>query len=369
MVGGPIIDSDIRKAHTLPSRYYTEDTLFSEILSTLSNSFHFAAHVSQLNENNIIPLPQLENILGEALMITKDEKIRCLSNVCTHRGMLIATKPCNSKTLKCGYHGRTFGLDGCMKNMPEFTEVENFPSKSDSLIQFPINIWNGIIFTGGKRFFTSVIDEIQKRIGWMRIESFEYDKSRHRSYDINANWALYVDNYLEGFHIPFVHGDLHNVLDYDSYKTELFEGGVLQIGIANEGEAYFQLPISSPDYGQKIAAYYYWIYPGLMLNFYPWGLSVNIVNPISVDKTSIIYHGFVGEKSLLGKGAGGDLDKVEAEDQEIVEATQRGVSSKSYERGRYSPSKEKGVHYFHRILTNSLNNDFSVYQPRSIDES
>ena len=358
MVAGPIIDSDIRKAHTLPSRYYTEDTLFSEIMSTLSNSFHFAAHVSQLNENNIIPLPQLENILGESLMITKDKKIRCLSNVCTHRGMLIATKPCNSKTLKCGYHGRTFGLDGCMKNMPEFTEVENFPSDSDSLSEFPINIWNGIIFTGGERFFTSVIDEIQKRIGWMRIESFEYDKSRHRSYDINANWTLYVDNYLEGFHIPFVHGDLHNVLDYDSYKTELFEGGVLQIGIANEGEAYFELPISSPDYGQKIAAYYYWIYPGLMLNFYPWGLSVNIVNPISVDKTRIIYYGFVGEKSMLGKGAGGDLDKVEAEDQEIVEATQRGVSSKSYERGRYSPSKEKGVHYFHRILTNSLNNDF-----------
>ena len=78
---------------------------------------------------------------------------------------------------------------------------------------------------------------------------------------------------------------------------------------------------------------------------------MNIVNPISVDKTQIIYHGFVGNKNLLGKGAGGDLDKVELEDQDIVEATQRGVSSKSYNRGRYSPTKEQGVHYFHRILT------------------
>ena len=88
-----------------------------------------------------------------------------------------------------------------------------------------------------------------------------------------------------------------------------------------------------------------------MLNFYPWGLSVNIVNPISVDKTQIIYQGFVGNENLLGKGAGGNLDKVELEDQDIVEATQRGVSSTSYERGRYSPSKEIGVHYFHRLLT------------------
>ena len=358
MVAAPIIDSDICKAHTLPSRYYTEESLFSDILSRLSNSFHFAAHVSQLNENSIIPLPQLENILGEALILTKDEQIRCLSNVCTHRGMLIATKPCDLKSLKCGYHGRTFGLDGCMRNMPEFTDVENFPTDSDNLREFNIKKWNGIIFLGGEQFYDAVINEMQNRIGWMNIESFEYDESRHRSYDINANWALYVDNYLEGFHIPFVHGDLHGVLDYDSYSTELFEGGVLQIGIANEGEACFDLPESSPDSGKKIAAYYYWIYPGLMLNFYPWGLSVNVVSPISVDRTRIVYHGFVGEKSMLGKGAGGDLDKVEAEDQEIVEATQRGVSSKSYERGRYSPSKEKGVHHFHRILTNSSDNDF-----------
>lgn len=353
MVVAPVIDSDICKAHTLPSKYYTEETLFSEILSKNSDSFHFAAHVSQLKENNVVPLPQLEKTLGEALIITKEEKIRCLSNVCTHRGMLIATEPCNLKTMKCRYHGRTFGLDGAMKSMPEFTEVENFPTDLDDLREFDLKTWNGLIFAGGERFFENVIDEMQNRIGWINIENFEYDKTRHRSYEIDANWILYVDNYLEGFHIPFVHGDLHNVLDYDSYRTELFEGGVLQIGIANEGEPYFDLPEESPDFGQKIAAYYYWIYPGLMLNFYPWGLSVNIVDPISVNKTRVIYHGFVGDKSMLGKGAGGDLDKVEAEDQEIVEATQRGVSSNTYERGRYSPSKEKGVHHFHRILTYS----------------
>ena len=265
--------------------------------------------------------------------------------------MLIATSPCNSRTLKCGYHGRTFGLDGCMKNMPEFENVEGFPSEKDNLKQFQVREWNGLYFVGGDKFFDSVCKELGRRLGWLNLEQFSHDESRHRVYEVKANWSLYVDNYLEGFHIPFVHGDLHKVLDYDSYKTELFDGGVLQIGIANEGEECFDLPESSPDFGENIAAYYYWIFPGLMLNFYPWGLSVNIVNPISVDKTQIIYHGFVGSKSLLGKGAGGDLDKVELEDQDIVEATQRGVSSKSYDRGRYSPTKEKGVHYFHRILT------------------
>ena len=349
----PLIHPDIKKAHTLPSKYYTESSVFREIISKLSESFHFAAHISQFGKNNIIPLPQLENILNESLVLVKSDEIRCLSNVCTHRGMLIATNPCSSKTLKCGYHGRTFGLDGCMKNMPEFEDVEDFPSQKDDLKEFRVMEWGGLHFVGGNKFFDSVSEELERRIGWIKLEQFRHDESRHRDYEIKANWALYVDNYLEGFHIPFVHSDLHDILDYDSYKTELFEGGVLQIGIANKGEECFDLPESSPDYGENIAAYYYWIFPGLMLNFYPWGLSVNIVNPISVNKTKIIYHGFVGDKSLLGKGAGGDLDKVELEDQDIVEATQRGVSSRAYDRGRYSPTKEKGVHHFHKILTDS----------------
>tara|TARA_B100000029_G_scaffold172381_1_gene168758 strand:- start:2158 stop:2871 length:714 start_codon:yes stop_codon:yes gene_type:complete len=236
--------------------------------------------------------------------------------------------------------------------MPEFEQVEDFPSPSDDLSSFDLNHWRGLLFAGNKPSrFMNCLEELKGRIGWMPIESFEHDPSRHRSYDIDANWALYVDNYLEGFHIPYVHGDLHEELDYDSYSTELFEGGVLQVGIARDSESCFNLPKSSPDYGQSIAAYYYWLYPGLMLNFYPWGLSVNLVVPLSVERTRIVYHGFVWDRSKLAEGAGGDLDKVEAEDQGIVEATQRGVKSGAYDRGRYSPTRESGVHHFHRMLT------------------
>ena len=346
-----IIDPDIAKAQTLPSRYYTDERVFSDIISGFSGCWHFAAHESQLAEHNVLPLDHIEHMIGEPMLLTRDEIIRCVSNVCTHRGMLVATEPCSASTLRCGYHGRTFGLDGCFRNMPEFDGVEGFPSASDDLAGFPLRRWKGLLFAGTEpRRFENCMDELESRLGWMPIESFEHDPSRHRSYDIDANWALYVDNYLEGFHIPYVHGDLHEELDYDSYRTELFEGGVLQVGIARRGEICFELPESSPDHGQRIAAYYYWLYPGVMLNFYPWGLSVNLVIPLSVDRTRIVYHGFVWARSKLGEGAGGDLDKVEAEDQGIVEAVQRGVAAGAYDRGRYSPTKEAGVHHFHRML-------------------
>ncbi|MHC5004768.1 MAG: SRPBCC family protein, partial [Planctomycetota bacterium] len=98
------------------------------------------------------------------------------------------------------------------------------------------------------------------------------------------------------------------------------------------------------------AAYWYWLFPNLMLNFYPWGLSVNVVKPLAPDRTKISFLTWVLDESRLGEGAGAELDRVEREDEAIVESVQRGVSSRLYERGRYSPAREQGVHHFHRLL-------------------
>ncbi|GIT41834.1 MAG: hypothetical protein Ct9H300mP10_08440 [Methanobacteriota archaeon] len=204
-----LIDPDIRKAHTLPSRFYTEESVFSEVVAGFSECWHFAAHVSQLAEHNVLPLEHMERFVGESMLLTRDDGFRCLSNVCTHRGMLVSTEACSASVLRCGYHGRTFGLDGCMRNMPSSRVWGVFPSSSDDLREFDLKRWNGLLFAGnGPSRFADCLAELECRVGWMPIESFEHDPSRHRSYEIDANWALYVDNYLEGFHIPYVHGDL-----------------------------------------------------------------------------------------------------------------------------------------------------------------
>ena len=103
-----------------------------------------------------------------------------------------------------------------------------------------------------------------------------------------------------------------------------------------------------------VAAYYYWIFPNLMLNFYPWGLSVNVVQPRGIDRTRVLFRSYVWDAGKLGDGAGNDLDQVEMEDEEVVQQVQRGVRSRFYDRGRYSPSKEQGVHQFHRLLCEFL---------------
>jgi choline monooxygenase len=92
------------------------------------------------------------------------------------------------------------------------------------------------------------------------------------------------------------------------------------------------------------------VFPNLMLNFYPWGLSINVVHPETIDRTRVVFRSYVCDASKLDDGAGGALDRVEAEDEEIVEAVQRGMRSRFYSGGRYSPAREQGVHHFHRLL-------------------
>ena len=344
------INPDITKARTLSSNYYTDSEIFDNILSKFGNYWQYVGHTSQFEDGMVKPL-----IIGnEQVIVSKSEdNFYCFSNVCTHRGMILLGDEGCKKALFCPYHGRTFSIDGKFKKMPEFEKAENFPTAKDDLSQFNINIWENMLFTliNPTEETNSWFDHIQQRMSFLDIGNFSYDSSRERKYTIKANWILYVDNYLEGFHIPFVHKELNKALDYGQYETELFSGGVLQVGIAEEGVNSFDIPKGHPDFGKKVAAYYWWVYPNLMLNFYPWGLSMNVINPISKNETEVRYYGFVNDEELLGQGAGADLDKVELEDQFVVESCQKGMMSSNYDHGRYSPTMERGLHHFHMMLT------------------
>jgi choline monooxygenase len=87
-----------------------------------------------------------------------------------------------------------------------------------------------------------------------------------------------------------------------------------------------------------------------MINVYPWGVSLNVIRPLAVDRTRVSFRTFVRDPARLDRGAGAGLHAVELEDEAVVESVQRGVRSRLYRAGRYSPSRETGVHHFHRLL-------------------
>ena len=306
------------------------------------------------------PITFAEGLLDEPLLLTRDghDRLHCVSNVCTHRGNLVCESEGAASVLRCRYHGRRFGLDGRVLSMPEFDDVAGFPSEADHLRAVQLGTWETLIFAALDPLvpLDDYLAPVRARCEWMPLSRATFDPTRSRDYLVRANWALYCDNYLEGFHIPYVHHGLAGALDYANYRTELFDWGNLQVGIASpgDGEDVFDLPSSSPDCGQRIAGYYFWLFPNLMLNFYPWGLSVNIVKPLAIDRTKVTFLAYVWDASKLDSGAGASLDRVEREDEQIVETVQRGMRSRLYSRGRYSPAREACVHHFHRLLAHTL---------------
>ncbi|REJ77899.1 MAG: aromatic ring-hydroxylating dioxygenase subunit alpha [Acidobacteria bacterium] len=344
------IDSDIRKARTLPSEFYTDPVWYHRSLEAVfARSWQFVSRIDSLNSTT--PHNLMEGSLNEPVVLTRHGgRVRVLSNVCTHRGNILVDQPQDFDLIQCGYHGRKFARDGSIVSMPEFEQVECFPGPEDDLHEYASADWNGFVFAG-----IDPISKVEALFGPLdnASEGFVYESLKlasTRSYKVSAHWALYCENYLEGFHIPYVHPDLNRLLDFSSYSTDLFEWSSLQTGRArtNHGSTY------TPPFTDGIEALYYFVFPNTMLNLYPWGLSINQVLPLSEAETEVRYFTFVSDGALVNKGAGGDLDTVELEDQRVVESVQKGIRSRFYDRGRYSPLKETGTHHFHRLIASCL---------------
>jgi|TARA_B110000967_G_scaffold203541_1_gene244388 choline monooxygenase len=355
------IDPDITKAETLPSFFYKDPAVFELLKKKIFlKSWQWVGDDNLVKEtNSVYPLLILEDYLNEPIVLSKakDGSINCMTNVCTHRGNILVIEPGKAKKITCMYHGRRFDDMGKFEYMPEFSKAKNFPRPCDDLHTFPLVKWGKLLFAGlNPTFdFQKVINKINERVGFLPIDEFLPDSSLSKDFTINAHWALYCDNYLEGFHIPFVHKDLNEVLDYNVYKTEVYDHCNLQIGYSEDDSDVFNLPEGHIDFGKNVAAYYYWVFPNMMFNFYPWGLSINIVKPISDSLTKISFRSYVLDESKLNRGAGNQLQKVEEEDEFVVENVHNGLRSSFYKAGRFSPTKEQGVHHFHRLISEFLN--------------
>ncbi len=358
-----LINKDIKRAETLPAHFYREQFYFELAREQIfARSWQFLTHAEKLTvPGQVLPLSILPGYLDEPIIVTRDldDKLQCLSNVCTHRGNLLVEGECHTQSLRCRYHGRRFNLDGKFSSSPGFEKACDFPRpQAEDLAHLPFADWKGLLFASASKepafAFAEMIAPMKERLAWLPVDKFVYDPTRSQDYVVKANWALYCENYLEGFHIPYVHPALAATVDCKDYKTELFKHGNLQVGIATNPSDAFDLPKSSPDFGKNIAAYYFWFFPNMMFNFYPWGLSLNIVVPLAKDRSRISYLTYIYDESKLAIGAGANVDKTEREDENIIEQVQKGIQSRFYERGKYSPNWEEGPHHFHRLLTEYL---------------
>jgi choline monooxygenase len=172
-----------------------------------------------------------------------------------------------------------------------------------------------------------------------------------KSYDLNCNWKVYVDNYLDGgYHVNTVHPGLAGVLDYRDYRTVCAGATVLQSSPlkAAEGEA------GRTRTGDLAA--YWWVYPNFMLNIYAGVMDTNLVLPLSVERCRVIFDFFfaAGTAEDFMRESVAVAEQVQAEDVGVCEEVQRNLTSRSYTTGRFSVKRENGGYYFHQLLGRAL---------------
>jgi choline monooxygenase len=352
--GRDLVDPRVERASTLPSRLYTRpEALSRELDRVFSRSWQLVGHASRVIGAGDYFTAE---IAGEPLLVARDPEgtLRALSNVCRHRAGPVAAGSGNRKAFRCGYHGWSYAPDGRLLAAPELEGIEGFRPESCRLPEWRLETWGPFLFANLDPAAPALRDwmpEIFARTGAMDLSALQLVE--RRDYLIACNWKVYVDNYLEGYHIPIVHPGLLRELDYDAYRTDTFENCSLQIAPIRAG-AGPDRRYANPD-GSAGDALYFWVFPNLMLNIYLDSLSTNLVVPLGHDRTLTVFEWYFRDPRRprtkdLARRTIDFSDEIQQEDIGICEAVQRGLGSRSYDRGRFSPRRENGVHHFHRLL-------------------
>ncbi|WP_426663760.1 aromatic ring-hydroxylating oxygenase subunit alpha [Rhodanobacter aciditrophus] len=333
------------RATALPARYYVCDALLAmEHRAVFARSWQLVAHQGQLAE----PGDHVVEQVGHVPVIVvrgQDGVLRGFVNVCRHRAGPLAL--CNGKgarALHCKYHGWTYTLEGQLRSAPEMQGAADFNVEEIRLPPIRVHEWQGLVFVAlddAVPPFGEVYGGIAERIAPIDLSAMRY--LRRDSYEIDCNWKVYVDNFLEGYHLPHVHPGLSKVLDYRAYDTELFDWYSLQSS---------PLRNSTAIYGDG-EAFYYFVYPNVMLNIMPGRLQTNRIVPLGPDRCRVEFDYYYAQDDAAQARIAADQefsDEVQQEDIAICVAVQRGLTSGTYEAGRLCPKRESGVWHFHNQL-------------------
>ena len=283
-----------------------------------------------------------------------DGFLRGFYNVCRHHAAIVVTQSeGQTESLRCPYHGWTYDLQGALVLAPEFGGVAEFDRSANSLVPIEIDVCKTWVFAKLDQGNPSLQDflgkDLLEQFEALNLEELKWFE--RRSYTLNCNWKVFIDNYLDGgYHVPQLHRRLNSVLEYGHYTIETGETFCLQsspmVQDSSAGD------VGALRRGER--ARYYWIYPNLMINIYAGVMDTNLVIPRGVDRTEVIFDYYFADVSDGAKEnnlASVTLsEQIQAEDVAICESVQRGLNSRSYSAGRLSLRREAGEHLFHRLL-------------------
>lgn len=344
-------------AFTIPASWYTNPEILQlELHAVFGRTWQVIGRTEQLASFGDYITAEVS---GEPVLAVRgaDGSLKAFFNVCRHHAAAVATEPCGRTQLfRCPYHGWTYGLDGSLKGAPEFNEVRNFDRAKNGLVPVRVDTWEQFVFvvldpeTAPLKEFVGGLANVVMPLNLGSLRFYA-----RKVYSLKCNWKVFVDNYLDGgYHVPHLHKALNSALEFKQYTIENGEHYSVQSS-----------PMTRSDENGSIAAmrrgnraYYLWLYPNFMINVYQGVMDTNLVLPMGLDKTQVIFDFYFDdlspEQEARNAASVAVSEKIQDEDVGICESVQRGLNSRAYRAGRLSVRRESGEHLFHRLLAQQL---------------
>ena len=369
------VHPDIRRAESLPDSAFTDpDFLELEIETIFKKTWMLVPrHGSPEHSPGFSGFPNKPgsrvpfSLMGKPLFLQSNSKreINCFPNVCTHAWHPLVESPGIGGSIVCPQHGREFDFEGRFVSHRGFEKLEDFPRESDNLRKLPVENWGPFMsMCLGEPLapFKKSAENIKESMPGIDLESFKYKPVPDEVREVDGNWKQHAWNYMDNYHIRFVHkgpGGLADAIDLQTYTTELYQHSALQWAYARRPEDGFDpqqvaTRFKDPNKADKrVFALWWFIFPNLTLNFYPWGLSVNQYMPVPgrPDRTQFHWFQYSLDESKFKQRDKVWLNKqVDDEDIEAISLVSKGARSGFAPRGRFAPREEQGPHWLHRLI-------------------
>ncbi len=369
------VDPEIGRAESLPASAFVDpEFLTLELRTVFANTWLFVPQ-KRISEQDSVALSDILTKNGSRVPFSllerplflqrRTEGLNCFPNVCTHAWHPLVESADAGGRIICPQHGRQFGADGKFLSHAGFERLRDFPRESDHLRSLHVEEWGPFVFVCLENPlipFRELLENVQQSIPGIPIRSLKYHYVPDEVREVEGNWKQHAWNYMDNYHIRFVHkgpGGLSDAIDLNSYRTELYHYSALQWAYARKPEHGFNPDQVAPRFqdarhpDRRVFALWWFIYPNLTLNFYPWGLSVNQYMPVpgKPDRTQFHWYQYSLDEAKFQQRNKTWLSKqVDAEDIEAIGLVTKGCRSGFAPRGRFAPKEEAGPHWFHRLV-------------------
>lgn len=385
------VDADAATALTLPPRAFLDEAHLARELSTIFSTSWIlvpertAAELRD-DERSLAKLVARRgsrtpvSMIDRPLFLQRDwkGKLHAFPNVCTHAWHTLVQGAERTRTITCPQHGRQFDAEGKYVSQAGFEGCPAFPRPEDHLRDFPAAEWNGMLFAclgTPTTTFARTMAAVDRSLANMPLHRLRRKPLAGEVRELDGNWKQHAWNYMDKFHIPFLHkkpGGLADAIDLASYQTELHGDAALQWAYAKDPAHGFDpkwLPKrfsqgrGARGPGPRVFALWWLVFPNLSLNVYPWGLSVNCYMPVpgKPQRTLFLWYHHVLDEAKYAKREEIWLNTdVDLEDVDALSQVGRGVASGFAVRGRFSPTEETGPHWFHRLCSQRTEATFAA---------